>query len=676
MKDLDTKLNSFYPGKVVRKDLTKLVKGNAIVPTYVLEYLLGQYCATDDEPTINQGIETVKNILSKHFVHRDEAEHIKSIIKEKNAHRIIDKVSVTLNENNGQYEAAFVNLNIRKVLVDAKTIKEHPKLLSAGVWCIVNLSFMMSEEKGVSPWLIESIKPIQISNVDLEEYRKARASFTTEEWIDVLVQTLGLVPEHFNHRSKLIQFTRLIPFCENNYNFIELGPKGTGKSHIFNELSPHGILVSGGEVSIPNLFINNTTGRMGLVGYWDVVAFDEFAGSSKKGDAKIKDIMQNYMANKSFSRGKDVFGASASMAFVGNTEHSVAYMLKNSDLFEALPKTFYHSAFLDRMHAYIPGWEVSKLRGEMFSSGYGFIVDYLAEILKALRKFDYSADYRQYFELSPNITTRDRDGIVKTFSGLIKILFPHNDYTKEDAREILEFAMECRKRIKDQLVRMDETYEHVDFWYKDKQTAVVRYIETLENEIYGIASPKPDLTPDLVAEQENPENQTPQTDSKLKPGHIIIRDNQTGISYLRLFGDYLKGASKVTLIDPYIRLPYQFRFLMEFCLMLSKIKQDAEEIDLHIVTWNEDAFRKQSDEILYEIMLAVEELGINLSYEFRQEHDRSIVSDNGWKIIPGRGLDIFEKEETRFNLGEFEQERRRCKNCTVTYLNNNTETDF
>jgi ATP-dependent Lon protease len=672
MKELDKKLNQHFGGKVVRKDLTKLVKGNAIVPTYVLEYLLGQYCATDDEATIMQGIETVKGILSKHFVHRDEAEMVKSTIKEKNTHRIIDKVAVTLNESKGVYEATFVNLNIKRVLVDTDTIREHPKLLSAGVWCIVNLSFFVSEEKGTSPWLIESIKPIQVSNIDLEEYKKLRSDFSKDEWLNLLMQSIGLVPDLFNFRSKLIQLSRLITFCENNYNFIELGPKGTGKSHLFSELSPHGILVSGGEISIPNLFINNTTGRMGLVGYWDVVAFDEFAGSGKKGDAKLKDIMQNYMANKSFSRGKDVFGAAASMAFVGNTEHAVPYMLKNSDLFDALPKIYHHSAFLDRMHAYVPGWEVNKLRSEMFSKDYGFIVDYLAEVMKEMRKIDHTGGFRQYFELSPTLTARDRDGIVKTFSGLVKILYPHGNFTKEEAREILEFGIECRKRIKDQLIRMDETYEQVEFSYKDLQSGEKHFVETLENEIYGYATvyesqkqaqplPNPEISQDQTAND---------MDIKPEAGLLSFRDNQTAVSFTKLFAKHLKGSQKIKLIDPYIRYPHQFRLLIEFCVMLSKIKKDEEEIDLHLITWNEDEYRKQSEEYLYEVMLAVEDIGINLTYAFQNEHDRSIESDNGWKIILGRGLDIFEKEEARFNLGDFDQEKRRCKNFTVTYIQN------
>lgn len=669
MEALRKKILAHFDGKVVRKDLTKLVKGNAVVPTYVLEYLLGQHCATADEDIINAGVETVKKIIKEHFVHRDEAEVVKSRIKEKGNYRIIDKVAVSLNESKGIYEASFANLNIRKVPVDTGTIKTHPKLLSNGVWSIITLSFMVSEEKGNSPWIIENLKPIQISNIDIEEFKTLRKAFSTEEWVDLLMQSIGLVPDQFNFRSKLNQLSRLIPFCENNYNFIELGPKGTGKSHLFTELSPHGILVSGGEVSIPNLFVNNTTGKIGLVGYWDVVALDEFAGSTKKGDPKLKDIMQNYMANKTFSRGKDVFGASASMVFVGNTEHSVPYMLKNSDLFEALPKAFHHSAFLDRMHCYIPGWEISKLRGEMFSGDYGFIVDYIAEVMKELRKEDHTTDYRKYFELSPTLTTRDRDGIAKTFSGFIKILYPHGEYSKEQAIVLFEYALECRKRVKDQLIRMDDTYEEVDFSYKDLQSGSTSRIETLENEIHGYATQLPQKVDAIIETNTTVEKDAAQPSMvKAKAGQVNVRDNQTGISFLGLFGTHLQGSKKIVLTDSYIRMHHQFKRLLEFCLMLSKIKQDEEEIDLHVITWNEPEYIKQSQEAFYELMIMVEEIGINLTYDFKDIHDRSIVSDNGWTVMLGRGLDIYEKEESRFSLGEIDQERRRCKNFTVTYI--------
>ena len=468
MNELDQKINTHFAGLVVRKDLVKTVKGNAIVPSYVLEYLLGQYCATSDEASIQSGIATVKEILRKHYVHRNEAGLIRSNIKEKGRYKVIDKISVALNDNDDVYEANFSNLGIKKVLVDSRTVKAHPKLLVSGVWCIADLEYEFADEKNDSPWILSSLKPIQLSHFDFDGYVEARKQFTTDEWIDLLVQSIGFNPELFGKRSKLTQLVRLIPFCERNYNLIELGPKGTGKSHIYSEFSPHGILISGGEVTVPKLFANNSSGKLGLVGYWDVVAFDEFAGKQKKVDKALVDIMKNYMANKSFSRGVETFGAEASMVFIGNTQHTVPYMLKHSDLFDELPDKFYDSAFLDRIHYYIPGWEVDIIRGEMFSSGYGFVVDYLAEILRSLRNHDFSDRYQALFTLSSDISTRDRDGIHKTFSGLMKILFPHGEVTPEEVEEVLMFSIEGRKRVKDQLLRIDSTYPEVRFAYMGK----------------------------------------------------------------------------------------------------------------------------------------------------------------------------------------------------------------
>ena len=383
--DLDRKINLLFAGVVVRKDLVKAVKGNAIVPSYVLEYLLGQYAASDDEATIQAGIDTVRKILADHYVHRSESELVKSTIKERGRHRIIDKVTVTLNEKADVYEAEFANLGIKRVIVESATIKAHPKLLVGGVWCICDIEYFHSEDQRVVPWILGSIKPIQLSKFDFEQYLEARRGFTTDEWIDLLMQSIGFNPELFSRRAKLIQLVRLIPFVERNYNLVELGPKGTGKSHIFSEFSPHGMLISGGEVTVPKLFVNNSNGRIGLVGYWDVVAFDEFAGKKKRTDKALVDIMKNYMANKSFSRGVETLGAEASMVFVGNTSHTVPYMLKNSDLFDELPEAYHDPAYLDRLHHYIPGWEVDIIRGEMFSDGYGFVVDYIAEVLKSMR---------------------------------------------------------------------------------------------------------------------------------------------------------------------------------------------------------------------------------------------------------------------------------------------------
>jgi ATP-dependent Lon protease len=665
MNALNVKINEHFAGKVVRKDLTKLVKGNAIVPTYVLEYLLGQYCATDDEATIVEGVETVKNIIAKHFVNRDESQIIKSTIREKGSHRIIDKVAVQLNDRQDIYEASFANLGLNRIPISDELIREHQKLLSSGVWCILTLGYVPSEERDHIPWMVESLKPIQVSNVDIEEYKGARKHFDKEEWMDVLLQSIGLNPEEFTFRSKLLQLTRLVPFVENNYNLIELGPKGTGKSHIYSEMSPHGILISGGEVSKAKLFVNNSSGDIGLVGYWDVVAYDEFAGKTKRVDRGLVDIMKNYMANKSFSRGTQVYGASASMVFVGNTDHSVKYMMKHSDLFEALPKDYYDTAFLDRMHGYLPGWEVQKLRNEMFTSQYGFIVDYLAEVLKNLRKEDRTHDYTRYFELSSTITTRDKTSIAKTSAGLLKIIYPDNDFNEADAKEILDFAIENRKRVKDQLRKMDETFEEVDFSYVSKSTGEhfpILTLEDIENET------KPSIQQSDAAEKSQPQK-SENIKLSLEPGQKIIRDNQSGISYDNLFGAYLLNATEFNVTDPYIRLPYQLRNFMELAKLISEKKDPDTEVKRHLVTSNNEDFIENAKDAFEQMRYSLESMGILFSYEFDDFiHDRSIKMNNGWKLILGRGLDIWQKTGGWYDINEYIQERRACKACEITFV--------
>ncbi|TVQ64835.1 MAG: BREX system Lon protease-like protein BrxL [Balneolaceae bacterium] len=676
MKELDQKVNVHFAGKVVRKDLTNLIKGNASIPTYVLEYLLGQYAATDDEETIREGVETVKGIITKHFVHRDEAQVIKSTVRERGSHRIIDKVAVKLNDKKDIYEAFFGNLGLNKVPIHDTFVKKHPKLLSGGVWSIITLGYQPSDERDSIPWTIEKLKPIQISGVDLEEYKELRKEFTTREWIDLLMQSVGLNPEEFSDRSKLLQLTRLVPFAEKNYNLIELGPKGTGKSHLYSELSPHGILISGGEVSKAKLFVNNSTGDIGLVGYWDVVAYDEFAGKTKKADRGLVDILKNYMANKNFSRGTQVYQAEASMVYVGNTDHSVPYMLKHSDLFEALPKDYYDSAFLDRIHCYLPGWEVQKLRNEMFTGDYGFIVDYLAEIMKELRKEDYMKSYQHYFKLSDSITTRDKTSIEKTFSGLVKVIYPHGEFTETEARELLDFAIEGRKRVKNQLRKMDETFndEVVHFQYQ-ATSGKIQKIETLEVIEYGDhkldipAGGETDEDGVTIAadEEEGEKREAPK--KELAAGQKIIRENQTGVSYRKLFAGYLEGATEIEVIDPYIRLPYQLRNFMEFARLIAEIKQPDEEVTVHLKTNNNEEYLENAKQAFSDMTDSLLPIGINFTYEFDEElHDRSIQLNNGWKIILGRGLDIFQKTTGWFDIAEHYQEVRQCKGCEITYL--------
>ncbi|MAD46036.1 MAG: TIGR02688 family protein [Oceanospirillaceae bacterium] len=686
MTDLNTKICDVFPGLVVRKDLVKTVKGNAIVPSYVLEYLLGQYCATNDEDSIQSGIQTVKEILAKHYVHRNEAGLIRSTIREKGRHKVIDKVTVALNDKKDCYETTFSNLGIKKVLIDSATVKQHPKLLVGGVWVIADVEYEHTEDKDAVPWILGSLKPIQMSHFNYDEYLDARRQFTLNEWIDVLVQSVGFNPEYFGERSKLTQLVRLIPFCERNYNLIELGPKGTGKSHIYSEFSPHGILISGGEVTVPKLFVNNSSGKIGLVGYWDTVAFDEFAGKQKRVDKALVDIMKNYMANKSFSRGVETLGADASMVFVGNTEHSLPYMLKHSDLFDALPEKFYDSAFLDRLHFYIPGWEVDIIRGEMFSSGYGFVVDYLAEILRHLRNQDYSDQYKEHFTLSSDISTRDRDGINKTFSGLMKILFPQGGATKDEIEQVLRVSIEGRKRVKDQLMRIDSTYADVDFSYTDQsgKKVVVKTLEELEYPRYfhHTVDSGDEPLPDLLTEQAESVTNKVSSDSlisssvqpnTLEEKHIVIMENQRRVSYDDLFGAYLREARHITITDPYIRLFYQARNLMELMETIVKVKPEGDEVVVSLITVEDEFKGDQQREWLSQIQTSMYSVGIKFAYSFDNsgtQHARHIVTDHGWKILLDRGLDIFQQYDMNdaFQLANRLQSQRPCKAFEVTYI--------
>ena len=488
---------------------------------------------------------------------------------------------------------------------------------------------------------------------------------------------------------------RLIPYVERNYNIIELGPKGTGKSHIYSELSPHGQLISGGEVSVAKLFVNNSNGRIGLVGFWDVVAFDEFAGKDKTENRALVDIMKNYMANKSFSRGVQTMGAEASFSFVGNTDHNVPYMLKNSDLFEALPQQFHDSAFIDRIHAYLPGWEVDVIRGEMFTNGYGFIVDYLAEILRHLRSDDLSNRHQAFFSLSDSISTRDRDAINKTMSGLMKLLFPAGGETEEDVEELLKLAIECRKRVKDQLKRIDATYPTVEFSYTNKggMKTTVQTLEevqfpgyyhksfTDEDDEDTLVDPSvvvdvSQTTARVAAESGNLTNQPGGfPPAPMENDHLVVSENQKGISFDKLFGQHLKGVSQLTLTDPYLRVFHQIRNLMEFIETVVKFKAPEDDVTVHIVTSPDDTRMEQQVQYLEQVQQNAESAGVRVTWEFdgtNTIHARHIVTDNGWKILLDRGLDVLQRFEMNdaFSLANRIQEQRACKAFEVTFVRN------
>lgn len=688
--NLQQKVMNAFIGKVVRKDLAFLVKGGLPVPTYVLEYLLGQYCASDDEEVIAEGLEKVKQVIKNNYVHRAEAESVKGIIRENGKHRVIDKVTVILNEKSDEYNATFANLGLSGVPIGTEYVRKNPKLLSGnGVWCIVTIGYISGEDVKVR-WEIQSLKPIQISNIDLDEYIEQRQNFTTEEWLDFMMHTVGLNPEPMNRREKFITLARLLPHIENNFNFMELGPKGTGKSHVFQELSPYGVLVSGGDVTSARLFVKMSGNKeiLGLVGYWDVVAWDEFEQQKGRSvDAVLIDTMQNYLANKSFNRGKATHEASASMVFVGNTKHTVPYMLKNSHLFESIPTSFVKGAFLDRIHLYNPGWEIKMLKKDSFSKGYGLITDYIAAVLHAMRNDDRTSVLKEYAKFDGTLSERDHLAIRKTFSGMMKLIYPDGKMTDEEAFELIEFAAECRKRVKDQLYVVDETFtaEPAKFEYTNVKTGekhAVQTLEQIENDFVPaheqtLPGDETDSLPDTTASSPSSEEKPDAVDGKplelpkrkqLASKFIEVRANQSNVSYKKLFGDYLETASHIVITDPYIRAPFQIDNLVEFIQTARECCTNNEELTIEIHTQNDDDKVPEMIDTFDELKDELAAVGIEFNYFFDADHDRNICLDNGWKITLSRGLDIFEKFG-RFSLGSVRQTNRRCRAFSVTYIN-------
>jgi ATP-dependent Lon protease len=710
---LDRKILDHFPGLVVRKDLTTELKQNAVVPTYVLEYLLGQHCATDDPTLISEGLESVRRILAKHYVHRNQAELVKSTIKERGTHKVIDKLTVELNDKGGFYEVEFTNLGLKKVPIDVDFVKRYPKLLVGGIWAITDVEYELPADPKASPWQISSVKPIQVAGVDHDEFLKARAQFTTDEWMDVLMQSVGFNPEPFTRRGKLLTLIRLIPFCERNYNLLELGPKGTGKSHVYAEFSPHGMLISGSEVTAPKLFVSNANGKIGLVGYWDCICFDEFAGKDKKVDKTLVDIMKNYMANRTFSRGIEQLTAEASMVFMGNTQKSVAYMLKHSHFYEPLPDKYIDSAFLDRIHAFNPGWEVQPVRHELFCTGYGFVVDYIAEVLKHLRTEDYTGLYKAHFEISSEVSTRDQTGFEKTFSGLMKILHPNGKATPEEIAELLGFSMECRRRVREQILRIDDTFKANDFAYRplaggdavtvltpeEQQYPAFAGLRPLSSEAQPIAVEGPAIAAEASVGQatkaagkvqaaapaesvapaaveanvgSSASNRPPSTAAQLKEQHLVVPENAKGWSYRRLFADYLQGCSGIIIRDPYIRAFHQVRNLVEFLRMVNEITPVGDEVTVHLITGSDQETMEKQVENLGQVQDSFAGTSTPFTWEIDASpnfHARSITTDHGWKITLDRGLDFFQWFEfSPFNAAAVMQEARMVKGCEVNYV--------
>lgn len=480
---IKNKLRQNFDGKIVRKDLTKKIKEGANVPVYVLEFLLGQYCSSDDDEVVEEGIKRVKHILADNFVRPDEAQKILSVLRQRGSYTVIDKVTVKLNMKKDNYEAEFSNLGLKAIPLGEEYPTKYDRLLCGGIWCIVQLNYEYIEEdkKNGTPIQVCKLTPIQMPHVDIEELKKSRKNFTKEEWMDVMLRSIGMEPDKLSVREKWLLLTRMIPLVENNFNLCELGPRSTGKSHLYKEISPNSILVSGGQTTVANLFYNMGRKTIGLVGLWDCVAFDEVAGINFKDKDGIQ-IMKDYMASGSFARGKEEKAASASMVFVGNINQSVDVMLKTSSLFDPFPPEMgTDTAFLDRIHCYIPGWEIPKFRPEHFTNDYGFITDYLAEFIRELRKEQYGDALDKYFRLGKNLNQRDTIAVRKMVDGFLKLLYPDGVFTKEELEEVLQLSLEMRRRVKEQLKKLGgmEFYD-VNFSYIDNETFEEHYVSVPE----------------------------------------------------------------------------------------------------------------------------------------------------------------------------------------------------
>ncbi|MFW6068729.1 MAG: protease Lon-related BREX system protein BrxL [Chloroflexota bacterium] len=493
LDSLDEKLADAFPGRIVRKDLVRSVKGGFNVPVYVLEYLLGKYCASTDPEIIAEGLAYVRQTLARHYVRADESEKIKSLTRERGTFRVIDKVKVRLVESDDKYWASLTNMGLNNVNVSERDVKQYDKLLMGGIWAIIDLSYdgEFQYRGQTRPFFIESLKPIQQPTSDISDYVQARGQFTRDEWLDILLRSIGMEPTHpdISHREKLLLISRLIPMVESNFNLIELGPRGTGKSFVYREISPYAILISGGQTTVANLFVNLATGRVGLVGLWDVVAFDEVAGIRFK-DRSALQILKDYMESGSFSRGKEEIPARASMVFNGNIDGEIKTLVKTGHLFAPLPEDMQDLALIDRFHFYLPGWDVAKLRPEYFTMHYGFVVDYFTEVLREQRKTSYTNITDDYFKFGNHLNQRDVRAVRKAVSGLVKLLHPDGEVDKETLEEYLAFAMEMRRRVKEQLKKMGGfEYWAVNFSYIDKETMQETFVAVPEEGGGGLITP-------------------------------------------------------------------------------------------------------------------------------------------------------------------------------------------
>ena len=692
MDALDIKLNECFPGKVVRKDLVHDIKKAANVPSFVLEFLLAKYCATDNAEEIVEGKKAVLEIVEKNYVRPNEANKAQSIVQQKGRHKFIDRVHVKYSEKEKRHWAEMENFGSNRLAISEKFYKENEKLLEGGVWAEVVVGYNPVEEDDYA-FYIEDFKPIQLARFDFEKFLEGRRQFSTDEWIDVVLRSVGINPEIINNlpkeykgrvpegkRLKLHFLARLIPLVQSNYNFIELGPRGTGKSHFYTEFSPYCTLISGGKASTATLLYNNARKKVGLVGFWDTIGFDEVGNLDIK-DTDTVQIMKDYMAKGRFSRGREVI-ANASFAFVGNIDQSIEQVVKSDkhSLFLTLPKAF-DFAVQDRFFFYLPGWEIPKMDPRWFASNYGLITDYFAEAFHHMFKNNsaYSNILSQKMNLGPNVEGRDDLAIQKTTMGLLKLIHPDANPTEQEFEEILEYAIEGRRRVKEQMNKMkeDDEYSRVDLSYFDS-TGIEKVIYCPESKLVlqnaaskkqkGFENESNDI-PDFSEIIEVPvlPNQV-FIEKKAIEKNLKIRYGDVGFSYEEVFKDYLMGAESVTIQDPYIRQKHQISNFLKFAELLVKIGECKK---LHLITSADDVEQEKENKYAFEqIGNSLYEHEIDFSFEFSSTvHDREILSSNGWRIVMGRGLDYYQSLAGNFNqIGANDQSLRPCLETSFDFL--------
>lgn len=687
MNSLNDKVNAIFPGRVVRKDLVQRVKKGTNAPTFVLEFLLARYCASDDPDEIEAGLEAVNETLQGNFVRPNESNAAQSLVQQKGSHKFIDKVRVTHNEKEKRHWAEMENFGSRRIAINDNHYRGNPRLLEGGLWCevVVGYNYTPGDDEDDYTFHIEELRPIQVSRFDFDSFVNERGQFTTDEWRALILRSIGMEADNLTPRQQMHYLGRLLPLVEANYNFIELGPRGTGKSYTFSEFSPYSTLISGGQTTTATLFYNKTRRQVGIIGYWDNIAFDEVAGIKVKDPGTIQ-ILKDYMANGRFSLGTEVI-APASLAFIGNIDDSISEIVRSAkhDLFKPLPEEF-DLAVIHRFHMYLPGWEIPSNADNLLTSQYGFITDYMAEAFHHLFKHrNYFSAVKKRARLGPGFQGRDEAAVYKTVAGFIKLLHPNGECTDEEFEHYLSYAIEGRRRVKEQLNKRkaDEEFAeiHLSFTNTQGERVEVHCPESagidatlnprsavITEDVQAAEAPAAQPASQVIVEaapaSTNDAEVQPAAPIELKDRHFTIRYGDIGYSYRSIFGEYLAGAKKLVVEDPYIRRDHQIRNFLQLCELAVEVGT-IKTIEL-VTAAEHPAQQAEASAKLDEIKEALADSDVAFSYRFDDKiHDREIRADTGWHIQLGRGLDIYQGPITRLRIGATNYDLRPCMETKV-----------